>query len=294
MSLKIGIPRGIYYYYYGDLIKNFFKELNIKTIVSNETNQEIINEGIKYSNDEMCLSLKILLGHVSSLKDKCDFLIVPRIDNFGKKEQTCTNFLGIYDLINNLFDIKILDMNIDYLNKDTEKKAFIKLGRKLNKSYKESLNAYLKALKQTKMTKENKIITNLNNLNSNQTKILLVAHPYNLYDYYIGKPIIEYLEKLNVTVIYSDLFNEKNNADKYCPGLYWKYSKENISSIDSCFDKIDGIIFISAFPCGLDSLVNELVLRKIQKPAINIIVDNNDSLTGLETRLESFVDILEQ
>ena len=57
-------------------------------------------------------------------------------------------------------------------------------------------------------------------------------------------------------------------------------------------NKIDGIIFVSAFPCAPDSLVNELVMRKIKKPYINLILDNNFSFTALETRLESFIDVL--
>ena len=37
-----------------------------------------------------------------------------------------------------------------------------------------------------------------------------------------------------------------------------------------------------------------LVLRKIDKPYLNLVIDDLDSLSGVETRLESFVDIIEQ
>ena len=53
------------------------------------------------------------------------------------------------------------------------------------------------------------------------------------------------------------------------------------------------MIFISSFPCGPDSLANELAMRKISKPYLNLIIDDIDSLTGIETRIESFVDILD-
>ena len=43
------------------------------------------------------------------------------------------------------------------------------------------------------------------------------------------------------------------------------------------------------------SLVNELILRKITDiPMINILIDEQTSSTGLETRLESFVDIIKE
>ena len=55
---------------------------------------------------------------------------------------------------------------------------------------------------------------------------------------------------------------------------------------------IDGVIFLTSFPCGPDSLVNELVMRKINIPYLNLIIDDLDSNVGIITRLESFIDIL--
>ena len=111
--MKIGIPRSMYFYYYKDLWINFFEYLKVEVIVSPETNKKIMDLGIKYSNDEMCLSMKVFLGHVSYLQGKCDYILIPRIDNYGIDNQTCTNFLAIYDIVNNLFDTKILNYNIN-------------------------------------------------------------------------------------------------------------------------------------------------------------------------------------
>ena len=296
-KVTVGLPKGIYYYYYGDILKSFFSNLGINVIVSPDTNRKTIDDGIKYANDEMCLSLKILLGHVNYLKDKCDYIIVPRIVNYGKKDQTCTNFLGFYDMINNLFKIKIITFDIDYQRKKTEKKAFIEMGKQLNFSNKQIIKAYHDAYLTCQKRLEKAIYQNRENLKKDQIKILLVAHPYNLYDRYIGQPIIDILKKQAVEIIYSDKFeNQITNklASCYSKNLYWKYAKENIGAIKLCLDQVDGIVFLTTFPCGIDSLVNELVIRKINKPTLNLIIDDNDSLTGIETRLESFVDILEQ
>lgn len=70
-------------------------------------------------------------------------------------------------------------------------------------------------------------------------------------------------------------------------------TKESIGSIILSNPNIDGVIFLSSFPCGPDSLVNELAIRKIDIPAINLVVDDLSSESGIVTRLESFVDILE-
>jgi predicted nucleotide-binding protein (sugar kinase/HSP70/actin superfamily) len=97
---------------------------------------------------------------------------------------------------------------------------------------------------------------------------------------------------MDIEIIYSDLFFRKDESYKYAKGLYWKYSRESISSISKCINKVDGIIFLSVFPCGLDSLVNELVMRKLDKPYINLVIDDIESSGGIETRIESFIDII--
>lgn len=292
---KVGIPRGIFYYYYKDLWTNFFDYLDVPYIVSPKTNKKILRMGIKYANDEVCFAMKVFLGHVAFLKDKCDYLFIPRIDNFKYNNQTCTNFLALYDLVKNIFPSPVLHYNIDLEHKKTVKKGLFYLGRKLGKSNKEIRKAYKKAYKFYKEKKEKEIKENLLKLKSSKLKILIVSHPYITYDEILGKDISNYLEKHNITVIYSDKFNSKITnklALKYSKDLYFKYNKDNIGALKYCENKVNGVIFLSAFPCGPDSLVNELVMRKIKLPYLNLVLDDNSSFTGLETRLESFIDML--
>ena len=290
--MKIGIPRSLFYYYFDDLWISFFKYLKIDIIISPNTNKEIMDLGVKYSTDEMCLSLKNYIGHVAYLKDKCDYVLIPRIDNYGLNNQTCTNFIALYDIINNMFDINILNYNINLRNKETEEKGLINICKSLGISKVDAKEAYVYATIKSKRLRKEKILNNLKKLKSNKKKILLVGHSYNMYDNLIGNPIIEMLNKMNVEIIYSDLFFDNDESSKYSKGIYWKYSKESISNISKCIDKVDGIIFLSVFPCGLDSLVNELVMRKIDTPYINLVIDDIESSGGIETRIESFVDII--
>ena len=297
MMIKIGIPRSLFYFYYKDIWINFFKELGIDIVISPKTNKEIINLGMKYATDEMCLSLKNYIGHVAYLKDKCEYILIPRIDNYGSYNQTCTNFLAIYDYINNIFDIKLLNYNVDLNHKETENKGLINLVTKLGISKKKALYAYdIACMKNKKVLKE-KQIKNYSKLNDNRLKILLVGHSYNISDEFIGIPIIKLLKNMNISIIYSDQFDSKISNDNSClltPNNYWKYSKEIIGPINLVKNKINGIIFLSTFPCGVDSLANELVMRNISIPYLNIIIDDLDSLSGIETRMESFIDIIHE
>ena len=293
--MKIGIPRAMFYYMNGDITVTFFKKLGIDVIVSPKTTKKIIEEGMKYAPDEMCLSMKNYIGHVAYLKDKCDYILVPRIDNFYTFNQTCTNFLATRDIINSLFDVNVLDYNIDLNNKDTLKKGMFKLAGSLGYKVGVISDAYLYSVNKHKEKKKRLIMENMNRLNSDKKKILLISHAYNTYDELIGKPIIKMLERENIEVIYSDLLDSsmcRKLSKNISKELYWKYSRESIGAYEMVKNRIDGVVFLSTFPCGLDSLVNQLLILKMDKPYLNIVIDDMDADNGIDTRIESFSDII--
>lgn len=295
----IGIPKAFLYYRYHILWQKFFTNLGYKVITSNNTTKETIELGKQYSIDESCLSSKVYMGHVASLKNKCDYILIPRIENYGKKEKVCVKFNATYDLVKNLFkDYQILNYNIEKTKHHYECLGLIKIGLKLNKNPLKVITSYLKAKKQQKKYQKSEELQQAKTIASTNPKILIVSHPYNTYDNYIGIPIINKLKSLGIDIIYSDKLDSKTAkiyANNLSPTLYWTYSKEIIGAIGYYQYSVDGILFLSSFPCGPDSLVNELMIRKITNlPTLNILVDELTSSTGLETRLESFVDIIKE
>ncbi len=296
-KIKIGIPRALYYYYYGKLYQIFFEKLGFEVVVSPKTNKQILDRGSFLAESEMCLPMKILLGHIDFLKDKCDYIVVPRIDNFGLDEQTCTNFLALYDIVHNLFSIPILHYNIDEMHHEGELEGFIHMGKHFYIDMITSMQAYEEAKEEMEVEnkKRHRLMRDL--LLKDQRKILIVSHPYNLEDSLIGKDILKYLQKQNILAIKSYDIDPNlvyRGHTKISPGLYWHFSKKELDSLVYAYPNIDGIVFLSSFPCALDSLVYELTMRKIHKPYLHLIIDDINATAGIETRLESFLDILVQ
>lgn len=294
----IGITKGLLYYYDKDLWLEFLKKLGLKTIISTNSTKQTLETGEKLANSEACLALKLYLGHVLNLKDRCDYILVPRLYSIKKNEQVCTNFNALYDLVNNLFDIEILNYNVDVTSLNYRLLGFLKLGEQLGFSYIKSYQAYkyaekISLMKRKKQEKEQESILKREN---NTLKILLAGHPYNLYDDLIGKEVITFLQENNITILYSNKIDHTiidQECKKLSTDIHWTHSKEVIASINYYKDKVDGIILISSFPCGPDSLANEQIARKIKNiPLITLLFEDLNNDTGIITRLESFIDIL--
>ena len=57
--------------------------------------------------------------------------------------------------------------------------------------------------------------------------------------------------------------------------------------------QVNGIIYISSFACGIDSVVVELIKDKIDEfPFMILKIDEHTGEAGLDTRVEAFADML--
>lgn len=288
------------YFRYRYLWETFFEELDTEVIVSPETNKGIVGSGTLHSIDESCLSSKIYMGHVAWLVGKCDYILVPRIASYGDDRIVCSKLWAAVDVVRNVFrdkNINILDYNIDYQKMKTEFVAFMQMGRRLKKRRFSVLRAFFMAKQAEKMMNEHRIAEQKTLLaKKDKLKILIVSHSYNVYDRYVGGPVIGLVKKQDCIPILAEVVERPEAVKKakdISPTLKWSYNQELLGAISLYKDDVDGIILLTAFPCGPDSLVNEVIIRRTKdKPIISIVVDELDGFVGLETRIESFVDII--
>jgi len=133
-------------------------------------------------------------------------------------------------------------------------------------------------------------------LQTSNKKILILSHFYNIEDKFVSSYIINYLKNNNITPIFSNRLNRKiatEFSEYFSETMYWKYSKEMIGSLYYYQYQISGIIYLSCYPCGIDALVNNLsIIKNNHFPTLNLIIDENITELSLETKLESFLDII--
>ena len=295
----IGLPRAMLYFRYRTLWHAFFDELGIQTVVSGPTDRAVLEQGSARAIDEACLSLKIYLRHVEALCGKCDYILVPRVSSFGRHRNMCTRFEALPDLVKNIFresGQKFLSYDLDVLHKKDEASAFQALGQTLGCSPRAVRKAY-KAAEKTEQAQYKGLVREQEQLyRAEGLKILIAAHSYVIEDPYIGKTVTAYLKGAGVTPIRADLVDRDDalrHSLELSPTCKWEISREIVGSIAMHCGKVDGIILLSAFPCGPDSMVNELIARRVKRvPMLNLVLDSQSGTAGIETRLESFIDII--
>lgn len=312
--MKIGVARALLYYNFYPLWKTFFKELGAEVIISPPTNRQILSLGVKYALDELCLPVKLFYGHILSLKDKVDFLFVPRIASVEKKFFVCAKFWGLPDVIKNSLENipPLLTTDID-LNRKSLNKSMRRLGRQLTsnsfktyaacKKAKKAQEKFLQLIQQISSPAEFGAFLEgkkIKRAPTNNCKIGLIGRSYNIYDEYLNMDIMAKLEKMNISVITSEMFPSAllhKEAKKLSRQNYWTYGRDMLGATHYLArGKVDGLIFLLSFGCGPDSLLVELALRKLKNkiPILSLVFDEERAEANMITRLESFIEIIKK
>lgn len=112
----------------------------------------------------------------------------------------------------------------------------------------------------------------------------------------MGGALSDMLANMGVTLPYADRYDRKRalqSSFQFSDTLPWIANREIVGSIMNLHDSVDGILLVSTFPCGPDSMTDDAIIRCIKgKPVLNLTVDAQTGTAGLETRIESFIDIL--
>ncbi|MDQ2087250.1 acyl-CoA dehydratase activase-related protein [Herbivorax sp. ANBcel31] len=298
--ITIGIPRALYYFQHNVLWEEFFKNLGCNVIVSDETNKQTLDLGVKSCSNETCLPVKVFHGHVLHLKDKVDYIFIPRYSSLDENEYACPKFCGLPDIVslNLKGKIKVLDISVhmDRLPYKTfESLKVVAKTLKLRYSYVVNAlkNAYVKFKKSQQCLKDKDINKN--------TSISILGHPYMIYDSYLSMKLIDKLKKHNINVYTPEDIDDRTkrkNAYPFEGKVFWEIGFELLGSAFTFAkeQKVKGIIYITPFACGIDAFIVEFIERcfksDISVPFLKLTVDEHTGEAGFNTRLEAFLDMV--
>ncbi|MEO0098175.1 MAG: acyl-CoA dehydratase activase-related protein [candidate division WOR-3 bacterium] len=271
--MRLGIPRALQYYYHYPIYEKYLRGKGFTLILSPETNKEIKEKGLKLAPPEICLPVKVYIGHCAELKDKVDALFVPRVVRRlinGKPYYGCPKTLGLPDLIRATFpEIKVFELVIDEKEKEKQILGEIKIPGLNLKKRPESL------------------------------WVMLIAHPYLLFDSGLNFDLIKKIEENGVSVLTPFSLELERTNFLETSDIAWFYEQHLLRAAWAAKErKSSGVILFSSFGCGTSAVTNEIIIRKIIRsaeiPVLNLMVDEHTQETGIETRIESFLEIIKR
>ena len=296
--MKIGIPRSMTYYWFYPFWKSYFNHLKIETVISPPTNKEILDAGLKLAVDEACLPIKLFLGHVAHLIDKADFIFVPGIKSTEPKRYYCPQVIALPETTLMTFNKKnfltpeINSHSKELLWKDNYYDFALKLGYDHATAEEAVEKAYI-SFNETENFDEN-----YHEPEAATLKIALIGHPYLINDPFVNFDIKRKLIQHGAIVktpqeLSSDQVNVNTTLLK--KDLFWSYQRNMVAASihHSQDDIVDGFILLSTFGCGTNSIIEPYILTATEKlPFITITLDEHTSPTGIQTRLEAFLDMV--
>ncbi|MEQ8201629.1 MAG: acyl-CoA dehydratase activase-related protein [Syntrophomonadaceae bacterium] len=313
--MKVGIPRSLFYFYYFPLWKTFFEGLGAEVVTSSWTNRQTVEAGLLSAVDEACFPIKVCFGHVQELcRKELDYIFIPRLVSIEARSYICPKFMGLPDMVRASLPSlpEIIDITVDLSrNGKTLEKDLLKIGRRLGRDSSAARQAYGDGLAEWRRCRqwcrqgysmaEAIRIWDGEELPPPSTQGLnigVLGHGYSLYDQMISMDLINRLRKFGCQVQVVENLDQASveaKAAEIPKRVFWTLGRKAVGGallLDNQPD-VDGIVYLACFGCGPDSMVGEIISRKVRhKPFMMLTIDEHTAEAGLVTRLEAFCDML--
>jgi len=315
---KIGIPYALYFYEYYPLWKDFLTTLGAEVILSQPTNKKILDMGIRSALSEVCLPVKIFYGHVLSLSRQVDYILIPRMVCIERGAFFCPKMIGLPDMVkSSLRDLPVLltpviDVRQSY---GTWKNSLMEIGklitdnslhisRAFSVSWERFQQNYMANILEPGLLSKTSTQENIKNSPRKDVEIpvniAVLGHDYLINDSYLNMDLINKLKKMNVNILTPEMVHPnivKKQLKKLYKPVFWSLSRKVVGSAFYYFEKkVDGIIHLTSFECGEDSMVGELIHHQSHKyPEISyteFVFDEHSGEAGINTRIEAFLDMI--
>lgn len=332
--MRIGIPRALMFYRYYPFLRAFLEGCGHVVVASPPTDLQILENGTGCCVDDVCVAVKVFFGHVRFLEDRAEALLVPRpvtVERRGYDTFTCPKLTAAPDMIR-FFPHRpplLLEWVLD-LGRAPWWWGCLRLAARLRVPPALARVAYLAARREQTFyesllgrgylpqdalrlveregrcvaprTARADVLPAPGGVGSGEAgvTVAVIGHPYLLADRLVNKNLFRWLEEAGATVLPCTLlgFKDLEAEMRRLPVLSWSYERELLaaSSFFSRRPDVDGLLYLTSFGCGPDSMVVEMVRREVVpaggKAFMEVVLDEHSAESGVRTRAEAFVDLL--
>lgn len=308
--MRIGIPNTLSTAYHLTYWQEFFSQLGVDVIISKGSSKESIDIGSKLIPHEFCIPVKAFLGHIVDLvAQKVDWILVPRLLDWKNHEFFCPKLTGLPEIVKyalELDDELFFTPAVTCNGLDPEIIQYpqpkIHSAIQLKRAQNSALHLWRQTLADCRKRHVILSQTGINEKNSGvvgEVRLGLLGYAYILYDPFISKGLIQKLAAMGCQITtWEMLEGEKINGSlrKLKRPMFWNFGRILLGAgLNFLADsEIDGVIYVTPFGCGPDSITVKLLSLQasmVQKPFLQITLDEHSEDGHLKTRLEAFVDM---
>ncbi len=315
--MKIGIPAALFGAYHFGYWKQFFTRLGWETVSSGQSTKAMADCGGKMIPPEFCAPVKLFFGHVMALAPQdADLILIPRMHASGNRNFFCPKLIGLPDMVryvagipeDRLYSPEIacngLDLRIIKPPPRPIPAPVCKLTELATRRYWRQVLNQCRSKRLT-LPEAFETISKISHPASQpdgikSLRIGLIGYAYNLYDPFLSKGIINLLTRQGVAVHTWEMLNPPQieaRLQGLTRPLFWNFGRILLGAGLHFLKapEIDGVIYVSSFGCGPDSVSMKLLSLEAAdcgKPLLQLNLDEHSEDGHLRTRLEAFTDML--
>ncbi|OEU46193.1 MAG: CoA activase [Desulfobacterales bacterium S7086C20] len=307
----IGIPRTMFFMELAPFFITFLETLGYEVIISEQTHKKLIHKGLECTVAETCFPIKVAHGHILDLFDKgVKTIFLPHVVDLKHASQSSFSYLCPYAqtlayMIHSSIDFKKAQVRalqpVLYFGRGYSKllRGLKSLSKSLavnSRAINNATAAAWKAQERFYNRLRNRGDEILSGLAPDEKLMIIVSRPYNGFDPGINLNLPKKLRDLDTLAMPVDFLrlDEHSPDNSSITSQYWRFGQKIMSAAEIIRDNPQLFaIYITNFGCGPDSFISHFFHDRLQgKPYLEIEIDEHSADVGAITRLEAFLDSL--
>lgn len=300
---RIGIPRASVLIDQLPFWSPFFFQLGFEVVPSQPSSQTTLQAGLCRLPAETCLPIKLAFGHVQELIEAdVDHIFLPSIltqsSDDARSSHSCPFVQAVPYMIQAALSESFLTPEVHLSRGENEFVAGLMpalsrldIGRqKIADAYRAASAAWVEFRRQI-------VDAGREVLSGVDRAIVVIGKPYNVLDPYLNLNLFQHLRRLGMMAIpmwYLPI--EDVELDPQSDRLPWHLNRMIVRAVRYC--ERDSRLFpvlVSNFGCGPDAFTQMLLMPMLDgRPSLVLEFDEHRGEAGLITRLEAFLDEIEE
>ena len=309
----VGIPRALMLHKLFPMANAFFTQLGFNVVLTDASDEETVRLAQASAQGETCYPVKLVHGHMAQLLDAgVDYVFMPHVHTIRHLKSTvphnyaCPYMQSIPDIVAKELDyeghgITLLspEMNLDF-GQGAMAEVMLEVGAQLGRTPQETAKAMLAGgFAVTEFTRKTEDLGDqlLSSLKPGERVIVIITRNYGIVDPALNMGIPDLLlDRGQKVITVSHLHAHDLGISADYPGVVWPFGQHILSGAKLVRrDPRLFAVYLSNHGCGPDTMISHLFAEEMgSKPYLAIEMDEHYSKVGVETRVEAFLNAIEQ